>query len=139
MTAGSMAREALEGKRDWREAVREEVSRALSSSPECRALALRAASGEEGFKAVKEGLRASVLSGACGVLSLLLPKADGEWGGAACGKYGGAMRRRSRRVVKLLTLFGPALVERWHWTCAVCGWGSCPLDTGWGWRRAASA
>ena len=52
MTTGRMAREALEGKREWREA----VSAALSSSLECRALALRAASGGEDFKAAEEGV-----------------------------------------------------------------------------------
>ena len=64
MTAARMAREALEGKRGWREAVREEVSSALSSSPECRELALRVALGLEDFKAVEQGLRAAVQRGA---------------------------------------------------------------------------
>ena len=64
MTAARMAREALEGKREWQEAVREEVSSALSSSVECRALAARLAFGEEDFKASEEALRAAVLSGA---------------------------------------------------------------------------
>ncbi len=132
MTAGRMAREALEGKREWREAVREEVSSALSSSAECRALALRVASGGEDFKAAEEGLRASVLSGTCGALSVLLSEADGEREAAPCGECGGAMRRRTRRSTRLLTLFGPASVERWHWTCGVCGWRTCPLDAGLG-------
>ena len=132
MTAARMAREALEGKRDWREAVREEVSSALSSSPECRELALRVALGLEDFKAAEECLRAAVLQGACGALSLLLSEADGRRDSAACGKCGGEMRRRSRRSVALLGLFGSVPVERWHWTCADCGARWCPLDAGLG-------
>ena len=61
------------------------MSSALSSSAECRALALRVASGGEDFKAAEEGLRASVLSGTCGALSALLSEADGEREAAPCG------------------------------------------------------
>ena len=132
MTAASMAREALEGKRDWREAVREEVSSALSSSAGCRALAAGLASGEEDFKTAEEALRAAVLSGAGLALSALLSEADGRRDSTECGKCGGAMRRRSRRPATLLTLFGSATVERWHWTCPGCGSRSCPLDAGLG-------
>lgn len=130
MTAASMAREALEGKREWQDAVREEVSSALSSSVDCRALAARLSSGEEDFKAAEEALRTAVLSGAGLALSVLLSEADGLRNSAECGKCGGAMRRRSRRSATLLTLFGSATVERWHWTCAGCGSRSCPLDAG---------
>lgn len=40
--------------------------------------------------------------------------------------------RGTRRSTRLLTLFGPASVERWHWTCGVCGSRTCPLDAGLG-------
>ena len=98
MTAARMAREALEGKREWFDAAREVVS-----SAECRELAL----GAEDFKAAEEGLRAAVLSGAGAALSLLLSEADDQRGSAVCGECGGAMRRRSRRLVAL-----PAVIHR---------------------------
>ena len=132
MTAGSMAREGLEGKREWQDVVRERVLAALASSPECRELASRLASGEADFKAAEEGLRAAVLSGAGAGLSLLLSEADGRRDSQECGECGEAMRRRARSSVGLLTLFGLATVERWHWTCGVCGARSCPLDAGLG-------
>ena len=132
MTAARMAREALEGKREWREAVREEVSSALLSSPECRELALGLALGGEDFKAAEEALREAVLLGVRDALSVLLSEADGRRDSAGCGECGEAMRRRSRRSVTLLTLFGTVAVERWHWTCAGCGARWCPLDAGLG-------
>ena len=128
MTAARIVREALEGKREWREAVREEVSAALLSSPECRELALGLALGGEDFKAAEEALQEAVLLGVGDALSVLL--SAGLGGVRECGE---AMRRRSRRSVTLLTLFGTVAVERWHWTCAGCrarrrrcaGWRGC--------------
>ena len=130
MTAARMAREALEGKRGWFDAVREEVEAALLSSAECQGLALCLASGGEDFKGAEEGLRAAVLSGAGAALAQLVSEADDRRESVVCGDCGGAMRRRSRRSVELLTLFGLATVERWHWTCAGCGARLCPLDGG---------
>ena len=130
MTAARMAREALEGKCDWVDAVREEVESALLSSAECQGLALRLASGGGDFKAAEEGLRMAVLSGVGAALARLLSEADDRRESVVCGDCGVAMRRRSRRSVALLTLFGLATVERWHWTCAGCGARRCPLDAG---------
>ena len=36
------------------------------------------------------------------------------------------------RSTRLLTLFGPASVERWRWTGGVCGRRTCSLDAGLG-------
>ena len=130
MTAARMAQGALEGKREWFDVVREKVESALSSSAECQELALRLASGVEDFKATEEGLRTAVLAGACAALARLLSEADDGRESAVCGECGEAMRRRSRRSVSLLTLFGLATVSRWHWTCVVCGARRCPLDAG---------
>ena len=90
MTAGRMAREALEGKGDWLDAVRDAVSSALSSSAECRELARRLALGAEDFKGAEEGLRSAVLSGAGSALSALLSDADGRRDSEVCGECGEA-------------------------------------------------
>ena len=99
MTAARMAREALEGKGDWLDAVRDAVSSALSSSAECRELARRLALGAEDFKGAEEGLRAAVLSGAGAALSALLSERTvggiRRSAGSAAGRCGAGRGARS--------------------------------------------